>query len=144
MNLEARNKRIQEYQQEQMEILDAKGADYTGGKASEDGNHNFSEVARRLAGAPMNAMTVWAVYFLKHCLAVETFVKLGRVESEGMEGRFNDLANYANIGRAIFEEMQRISSLEAGVVEREENVGRKERIFLEELGIHNFSILGEK
>lgn len=104
MNLTERNAKIREYQEQQMKILDAKGADYTGGQASEDGNANFKEVARRLSGAPMNEMTVWAVYFLKHVMAIETFVKVGRVESEGMEGRFDDLANYANIGRTIFEE----------------------------------------
>lgn len=105
MDLKQRNERIKTYQQEQMKILEAKGADYTGGQASVDGNANFKEVGRRLAGAPMGPLTVWAVYFEKHLLAVETFIKTGRVESEGMEERFDDLANYANIGRSIYEEM---------------------------------------
>lgn len=106
MNLSERNAKIREYQAQQMKILEMKGADYSGGKSAEDGNANFKEVARRLNGAQIDEITVWAVYFLKHVISIETFVKTGRNESEGMEGRFDDLANYANIGRTIFEEMQ--------------------------------------
>jgi hypothetical protein len=105
MDLKTRNARIAEYQREQMEILDSKGADYTGGMASVDGNRNFKEVARRLEGAPITPLTVLFVYFEKQLLAVETYLKTGRVESEGLEHRFNDLANYANLARSLWEEM---------------------------------------
>ena len=104
MNLTRRNQRIAEYCKCQMEILERKGADYSGGRESEDGNANFSEVARRLEGVPLDKLTVWAVYFEKQVIAIETFIKTRHVESEGMAERFNDIANYANIRHTIFEE----------------------------------------
>jgi hypothetical protein len=88
-----------------MAILDAKGTDYTGGQASIDGNSNFKEVARRLEGAPMTPLTVLFIYFEKQLLAVESCIKTGRVESEGLEARLNDLANYANLARGLWKEM---------------------------------------
>lgn len=111
MDIKERAVKVAQYHQEQMDILNKKGADYTGGEAAVDANANFKEVARRLKGSPMSPLTVWAVYFEKQVLAVETFVKTGRVESEGLDGRFNDIANYAQIGRTLVEEQLKAQKL---------------------------------
>ena len=105
MNLKTRNEMIQKYQAEQMEILQRKGHDYAAGEAEVNGNENFRIIAELLKGAPMDETTVWAVYFLKPVLSVVTFVRTRRVESEGMEGRMNDIAKYANIFRTLLDGM---------------------------------------
>ena len=102
--VQERNAVIGKYFIEQMDILDRKGKDYTGGQASIDGCHNFKEIAKRFDGAPLDALTVIAIEFMKHVMALETYVKTRHVESEGMSNRFNDIANYSNMMRFIFEE----------------------------------------
>jgi len=106
MNLLERNALIKEFQEEQMEILDVKGNDYAAGDAEDSGNANFEIVASLLVDAPMDELTVWAVYFMKHVCAILTYVRNRRIESEGMAGRLNDIANYANIGRTLLMEME--------------------------------------
>ena len=104
MKLSERNRLIERYHKVQLEILNLKGMDYTGGQESKDANANFKEAARRLEGAPMSMWTSWAVYLIKHVIAVETFVRTGRVESEGIEQQLHDIANYANIGLSMLRE----------------------------------------
>lgn len=104
MTLRERNQKIKKYQLEQMSILDKKGMDYTGGEESTDGNRNFSEIAGRLEGAPLTDLTVCMIYLEKQIMALETFIKTGHLESEGIESRLNDVSNYANIFRTLLEE----------------------------------------
>jgi len=87
---------------EEKEILNTKGQDYT--QRDKDRLANFKNVARDLGVEPEVA---WAVYFMKHIHAIMTWVKTGKVESEGLEGRFADIRNYALLGRAIYEEKTR-------------------------------------
>lgn len=74
-----------------------KNHDYTA--ASQDALANFKMVAAMLGLKPRQ---VWAVYFMKHVMAVMAWAKTGKVESEGLAGRFVDLVNYAALGEAIY------------------------------------------
>lgn len=49
-------------------------------------------------------MQCWGVYYLKHVLAIATFVKFGKVESEGIKSRFVDANNYSYLGLALIED----------------------------------------
>jgi len=74
-------------------ILLSKGPDY----ASHDGDNrlaNFELVAQLLKGAPIDAMTTAAVYWLKHVLAICTYIRNRRPGSEPILGRFADERNY--------------------------------------------------
>lgn len=87
-------------------IGETKGADYTIG--SDDRLNNFKQVGE-LVCCPhckksVGPRAVWAVYVLKHMLAILAWVKTGKVESEGLEGRFVDTRVYAALGQAIAEE----------------------------------------
>jgi hypothetical protein len=106
MNLVERNQMIQEFQQVQMEILKRKGNDYAAGDEEDSGNANFEIVASLLVDAPMDELTVWAVYFLKHVCSIITFIRKRHLESEPIADRFHDIANYANIGHTLVEEMK--------------------------------------
>ena len=55
---------------------------------------NFEVIAGLLGGAPMDAITVCAVYWLKHVLALCTYIATRRLESEPLASRFTDLQNY--------------------------------------------------
>lgn len=78
------------------EIFNAKGHDYRIG--NEDRLHNFITCAELLGLKPEQ---IWGVYFYKHVAAVFAWCKTGKVESEGIEGRFHDIINYAILGSEI-------------------------------------------
>ena len=90
---------ISESFRRQMKILETKGKDYTQGY--EDRLINFKRIADEL-GIP--ARQVWWVYLKKHIDAILTWAKEGRVESEGLEGRFDDIHNYLYLGEALYRE----------------------------------------
>lgn len=73
-----------------------KQKDYSQG--TEDVLSNFKRIAEASGLQPLQ---VWLVYFLKHVDAVSTFAKTGRVASEPIEGRFQDLLNYVFLGYAL-------------------------------------------
>jgi hypothetical protein len=83
-----------------MDIMDAKGADYQG-EEKEGVNGNFYRNARLLGVPPV---TIWAVYFNKHIDSLMTFVRTGRLESEGLRGRLDDIRNYIDILEAMLVE----------------------------------------
>lgn len=107
MNVAERNKKIKGYHQEQMDILNKKGMDYTGGSLSVDASFDAKEIARRLQGAPMDALTVRYMLMCKNILALETYVKTRVLESENIRGRCFDIANYINIILADIEKDER-------------------------------------
>ncbi len=72
----------------QQEIMDVKGPDYTVG--NKDRLHNFKVVADLVGITPAQ---VWAVYWLKHVLAILARVS-NHTESEPIEGRLADCSNY--------------------------------------------------
>lgn len=81
------------------EVLKAKGADYAG---RGDRLSNFKQVAAMVGITPMQA---WAVYFLKHVIALTTLAS-GKLESEPPLQRFVDARNYVELGFALWEEEQ--------------------------------------
>jgi hypothetical protein len=88
-----------------MKIMDDKGKDYQG-EEKEGVNGNFYRNARVLGVSPT---LIWAVYFNKHVDSLMTFVRTGRLESEGLRGRLDDMRNYLDILEAM--------AVEEGLVE---------------------------
>lgn len=83
----------------QDQILLTKGADYT--RHEQDRLSNFKRSAAALGLTPIQ---VWAVFFNKHVDATMAFIKTGRVESESIEGRLDDIVNYAYLLEALIVE----------------------------------------
>jgi len=83
----------------QNKILRVKGKDYTAGDP--DRLANFKELAKELGVHPR---VVWWIYFRKHISAIMAWIRTGKVESEGLEGRFDDAINYLYLGEAVFKE----------------------------------------
>lgn len=79
-------------------VLKSKGNDYSSDK---DRLENFKVVAQILEVPPSQ---VWAVYWMKHVIAIAKWATRGSVESEPIEGRFTDCINYLLLGRGIVEE----------------------------------------
>ena len=75
-----------------LNVMRPKNADYTCGNSEKDALYNFYCISDATGMSPF---MVWAVYFLKHCLAVVKYAKSGFVESEGIEGRIHDIINYS-------------------------------------------------
>jgi hypothetical protein len=92
---------VGEFRKKQDELIILKGNDYTVGNAQEDRLWNFKTVAGLLGITPLQCL---GVYWLKHVLAICTFIKYGKVESEDIDGRFLDESNYNLLGRALVKE----------------------------------------
>ena|SRR5689334_1659183 len=95
---------VGEFRKKQDELIILKGNDYTVGNAQEDRLWNFKTVAGLLGITPLQCL---GVYWLKHVLAICTFIKYGKVESEDIDGRFLDESNYNLLGRALVKEGQK-------------------------------------
>lgn len=68
--------------------LKKKGHDYAG-------DYNvLANFNRNAAITGLEPEQVWAIYFMKHIDAIMTYVKDGKLESEGIEGRVIDAINY--------------------------------------------------
>jgi hypothetical protein len=86
----------------QDELILKKGHDYT--IASADRLFNFKFVGDLLGLKPEQ---VCAVYWLKHVIAILTYLKTGRIESEEpLDGRFLDEANYLLLLKACLNESE--------------------------------------
>lgn len=81
-------------------ILFGKGMEYSG---NQDKVSNFKRVAEMVGLSPMQ---VWAIYFLKHVFSIMNYVSTGKESSEGMEGRFDDAANYIDLGWALYKDLK--------------------------------------
>lgn len=92
---------VKEFRTKQDELIIIKGNDYTVGNAQEDRLWNFKTVGGLLGISPLQCL---GVYWLKHVLAICTFIKYGKVESEDIDGRFIDESNYNLLGRALIKE----------------------------------------
>lgn len=84
-----------------IDLLRAKNADYSQNEQVGDRIAAFRRIARDV-DLPMRK--VWAVFAQKHWGAIMRFCKEGRVESEPIDGRINDLINYAVLFGPIVEE----------------------------------------
>lgn len=80
-------------------VWSSKGADYTIGNS--DRLFNFKWISELVGITPAQ---VWAVFFLKHVAAAIAWAKTGKTESEGIDGRLIDIANYGKLGRLIAKE----------------------------------------
>ena len=82
-------------------ILKQKGDDYT--RHEVDRLSNFKRSAAAIGLTPLQ---VWAIFTNKHIDAIMAYIKTGQVESEGIEGRFDDAINYLHLGEALIKEQQ--------------------------------------
>lgn len=82
-------------------IMNAKQPDYT--RHESDVLSNFKRAALATGLTPMQ---VWAVFTLKHIDAIMAFVKTSKIESESLQSRFDDVANYLLLGEALISEIQ--------------------------------------
>lgn len=103
MNNTEFNKILEQFSKEEEKLERTKGNDYTIG--SDDRLNNFKTVGS-LVHCPhckntVGPRVVWAIYKLKHVLALLAWVKTGKVESEGLFGRFSDDSVYNKLGYAI-------------------------------------------
>jgi hypothetical protein len=85
-------------------ILRIKGPDYAG-HGQDNRLANFETIAELLKGAPIDAMTVAAIYWLKHVFAICTFVRTRKEGSEPMLGRWADERNYNALTFACFQDL---------------------------------------
>ena len=92
---------VKDFREKQDKLIILKGNDYTVGNAQEDRLWNFKEVGALLGITPLQCL---GVYWLKHVLAICTFIKYGKVESEDIDGRFLYESNYNLLGRALIAE----------------------------------------
>ena len=74
-------------------ILAAKGPEYAG-HGGDNRLANFETIEVLLRGAPVDALTVAAVYWLKHVLAICTYIRTRKEGVESLESRFADERNY--------------------------------------------------
>ena len=80
-------------------LLATRGADYT--RRAADRLVNFKTTATDVGVSPIQ---VWAVYASKHWNAIMTLVQTGKVESEAIEGRLDDLCNYLYLLEGLLKE----------------------------------------
>lgn len=80
-------------------VLKVKGNDYS--DAEVDRLSNFKLVGSILGVDPK---IIWAVYAMKHVVAIMKGMTTGKLESEPLEGRFTDLHNYLFLGKALNDE----------------------------------------
>lgn len=92
------NKIIQKFTEERKSIQDSKGEAYSGQK---DALGNFKRGAK-LTGS--NPMQVWFIYFMKHVDAVASYVRGEYKDTEAIDGRLADLANYIELAYGLVKE----------------------------------------
>jgi len=106
MTFEEFDKLIEENHRRRQTIMAPKGRDYTTGDG--DRLSNFKQLAELLGISPMQ---VWATFFMKHITAILSYVREGKVESEGIEGRFDDAANYLDLGDGLRHDLEQEAAL---------------------------------
>lgn len=99
----------------QDKLIKTKGHDYTVGHGVEDRLYNFKWVGDMLGLSPLK---VAGVYWLKHVLAISTYIKYGSVQSdEKIDSRLLDESNYNLLITAIIDE-SRVNAQEEGPTAR--------------------------
>lgn len=93
--------RREEWTHKRFEMCDEKSKSYT--KGSGDRLNNFKELGAMLGVEPP---VVMSVYFGKHVLALFHWFKTGQESSEGIPSTIDDLQNYLDLARALYEESQ--------------------------------------
>lgn len=98
MTFEERSRITDRFFEDCKTILNKKGADYT---IDNDAFKDLKAIAEEIDTAPIKVM--W-IFFRKHLSAVKNFIKRGKVESEPIEERLKDLANYCALIHALIQE----------------------------------------
>lgn len=98
---------VKKFTDEMQEVTGAKNADYSAG--SDDSMNNYYEVGRFAGVTPFQA---WMVLVGKHLTAIMRYAKDGKVSSESIQGRFIDLANYAMLGSALVQDLEKKKKIE--------------------------------
>lgn len=102
MTHEAYAAHVREFMDEMRRVTEAKNRDYSAG-TNEAMDHYYS-AAREVGVTPQQ---VWFIMLTKHYQAIRTYVKTGVVTSEAIRGRFIDLANYAMLGAALADDLDK-------------------------------------
>lgn len=92
---------VEAFVAEMRSVTTAKNADYSAG--TQDAMHDYHAAAEECDVTPLKA---WFVLFMKHVRAVQKYVRVGRVSSESIHGRFTDIANYAMLGDALVKDIE--------------------------------------
>lgn len=109
MNAVERQAIVERLQQLEMQMIDTKGREYTGGAEidnDKDTLHNFKDVARQTGMTPLQC---WGVYFLKHISSIMTFIADPSREkdmAEPIEGRIVDARTYLGLLQCLLEEQR--------------------------------------
>lgn len=87
---------------EEMELLSKKGAEYA---SDQDCLDNFKRQGEELGLSPFQVL---AVFMNKHYRSVQAFVRNGckTTSNESIEGRLNDLRNYAFLALCLLKELE--------------------------------------
>jgi hypothetical protein len=85
---------------EAQDLCDRKAADYA---SPEDVLSNFRRLAADLGVRPEQ---VWVIYFRKQVDALVSWAAKGRLESEPLRSRFQDVINYCVLGAALAAEAE--------------------------------------
>jgi len=107
------NELLNECIEQDKKLGETKGADYTIGNS--DRLNNFKTVGELVCcphcQKPVGPRAVWAVYVMKHILALLAWAKTGKVESEGLKSRAFDVRLYMPLGLGIAKEQERQESI---------------------------------
>src|SRR3990167_8362719 len=95
---------IQQFRRDQDKLIKFKGHDYTIG-GNQDRLFNFKWVAKVLGISPLQVLSV---YWLKHVLAILTYIKTRGVKSESVLSRFLDENNYNLLGYALIRDILKL------------------------------------
>jgi len=91
---------VERMAKDEIETIDSKGEEYTGG--SSDVLNNFKGAATNIGLTPLQ---IWATFANKHWQSIMSYVRTGKEGSEeNIEGRIKDLRNYLTFLRALIEE----------------------------------------
>ena len=116
MNSKDRLAIVASLQQQEIEMIDTKGREYTGGAALGNENDtlsNFKLVGERTGLHPLQA---WSVYFLKHIDSIMTYVRdVAEAERDGrairelsepINGRIVDARTYLGLLQCLIDDPQ--------------------------------------
>ena len=91
---------VERMSKDEVETMDSKGGEYTGG--SNDVLNHFKDSA---TGVGLTPLQIWATFANKHWRSIMSYIRNGDVGSdESIEGRIKDLRNYLTFLRALIEE----------------------------------------
>ena len=102
MTFEERQAKTDKFFEDCKQILLKKGADYT---VDNDAFKDLRAVAEEVEVPPLKLL--W-IFMRKHLSSVKNYIKKGKVESEPIEERLKDIANYCSLINALIEEEKSI------------------------------------